>query len=192
MFPSPNACRRHIVLPTVCPHIVYFHPPQTYVADMSFYLRSAPHIVCLTHTYIVCFPPQTHVADMSFYIHTVCPPHCMSTPTSIVCLYSHDCNPNAHDPLLARLQSDCTRDCNTTCRVGCKHLHYVMHVIESSMLCCVVGMSYWAQTCYNRHVCLYVYMHVNITTCRVRSNTTCRNQHLGLFVHAWVQHTCYN
>jgi hypothetical protein len=185
MFPSPNACRRHVVLPTVCSHIVYFHHPQTYVADMSFYLRSAPHIVCLTHTYIVCFPPQTHVADMSFYIrsaphivclpqymyyvslskrmsHTCCctyclPPHCMSTPTSIVCLYSHDCNTNAHDPLLARLQSDCTRDCNTTCRVGCKHLHYVMHVIGSSMLCYVVGMSCWDRhTCDNQHVCLYM------------------------------------
>jgi hypothetical protein len=77
---------------------------------------------------------------------------------------------------------------NTTCRVG------------SKTACQQHDMSCWAQTCYNRHVCLYVYMHVNITTCRVRSNTTCRNQHVGLFVHAcqqydmscWVQHTCYN
>jgi hypothetical protein len=56
------------------------------------------------------------------------------------------------------------------------------------------------QTCYNQHVYLYMYMHVNNTTCRVGSNTTSYNQHVSLFVHAcqqydmscWVQHTCYN
>jgi hypothetical protein len=145
MFPSPNACLRRVVLPTVCPSHCMSTPIHILYVSLS---KRMSQTCCCTY----CLPP-----------------HCMSTSTYIVCLYLHDCN--------------------TTCRGVCKHLHYVMHVFGSSMLCGVVGMSCWDRhTCYNQHVCLYMYMHVNNTTCRVGSNTTCHNQHVGVFVHACQQH----
>jgi hypothetical protein len=157
---------------------------------MSFYLRSAPHIVCLPQ-YIYCMFPFPNACRRHVVVPTVCPTlyvypniYCLSVLARLQydCTTthdSHDCNTTAHD----------SHDCNTTCRGECKYLHYVMHVIGSSMLCGVVGMSCWDRhTCYNQHVCLYMYMHVNNTTCRVGSNTTCHNQHVGVFVHACQQH----
>jgi hypothetical protein len=65
---------------------------------------------------------------------------------------------------------------------------YNQHVGLFVHACQQYDMSCWVQhTCYNQHVCLYMYMHVNNTTYRVGSNTICYNQHVCLFVHAYEQ-----
>jgi hypothetical protein len=93
---------------------------------------------------------------------------------------------------------------NATCRVGSSTTYHNQHVGVFVHACQQHDsmMSCWVEdTCCNQHVWLYMYIHVNNTTCRVGCNTICYNQHVGIVrtcmptirhVVLGSQHTCYN